>query len=159
MKRHDLVAPCGDYCGGCAQYSGLAVTIARHMRALADLYGFEFRARGAFDFAEFLKGLDWFVAHATCPGCREGGGPAWCQVRGCCVEKDLLLCFECDDFPCAKLDEVADPDTMDRYQRYRELGLQAWVDEQARRAERGYEIHLQKVVSLRSNRLDHSQGP
>jgi hypothetical protein len=154
LKEHNLVAPCGDYCGGCAQYNGLAVVIAKHMRELADLYGFEFRSQGVFDFGEFLKGLEWFIAHATCPSCREGGGPGWCQVKGCCLEKGLAVCFECDDFPCSKIDEVADSDTMDRYQRFRDLGLDAWVAEQARRAEQGYEIHLRKVVRLRQGASD-----
>ena len=158
MNEQDLVAPCGDYCGGCAQYNGLAVALAEHLRALADLYGFEFRARGSFDFGEFLKGLDWFITHATCPGCRDGGGPAWCQVKGCSAEKGLLLCFDCDEFPCSKLDEVADPDTMERYHRFRELGSPAWIDEQAHRAEQGYEIHLRKVIPLRRNGPYHSQG-
>ncbi|UCC73972.1 MAG: DUF3795 domain-containing protein [Gemmatimonadota bacterium] len=148
MGENHLVAPCGDYCGGCAQYNGLAVALAEHLRELADLYGFEFRSQGAFDFGEFLKGLEWFAANATCPGCREGGGPSWCRVKECCLEKGLEVCFHCDDFPCSKIDEVADPDTMDRYRRFQELGSEAWTDEQRSRAEQGYEIHLRKIVSL-----------
>jgi hypothetical protein len=128
------------------------------MRDLADLYGFEFRSQGAFDFKEFLKGLEWFTVHATCPGCREGGGPPWCQVKDCCLERGWRVCFECDDFPCPKVKEVADPDTMDRYHRFRELGRDAWVAEQARRAEQGYEIHLRKVVRLRPSGSDARPG-
>ncbi len=150
--EYDLVAPCGDYCGGCAQYNGMAVTIARYMRELADLYGFEFRSQGAFDFSQFLKGLEWFIDQATCPGCREGGGPAWCTVKGCCLEKGLQVCFQCDDFPCSRMESVADPDTMDRYHRFQQLGWRAWIDEQARKAEAGYEIHLRKIISLKPKR-------
>ncbi len=149
MKEHNLIAPCGDYCGGCAQYNGLAVLMANHMRELSNLYGFEFRSQGTFDFGEFLKGLEWFIAHATCPSCRDGGGPEWCQAKGCCLEKGWAVCFKCGDFPCSKIEEVADPDTMDRYQSFCESGLDTWVAEQARKAEQGYEIHLRKVVRLR----------
>jgi hypothetical protein len=123
MKDHNLVAPCGDYCGGCAQYNGSAVTMAKHMRELADLYGFDVRSQGAFDFKEFLKGLEWFIAQGH-------------------------------DFPCSRIEEVADSDTMDRCQRFRNLGLDAWVAEQAQRAEQGYEIHLRKVVSLKRESSD-----
>ena len=49
---------CGDYCGGCGQYNGRIVEIARQMREFADLYGFEFRSEGAFDFKEFVRGLE-----------------------------------------------------------------------------------------------------
>ena len=159
MRKHGLVAPCGDYCGGCAQYNGLAVALAKHLRQLADLYGFQFRSHGSFDFTEFLKGLEWFVSNATCPGCEEGGGPQWCQAKVCCVERGLLVCFECDEFPCSKIEEVADQDTMDRYRRFQELGLKAWADEQRQRAAQGYEIHLQKVVPLKPERPDGSPGP
>ena len=44
MGKYDLVAPCGDYCGGCGQYKGLIIETAKQMREFADLYGFEFRA-------------------------------------------------------------------------------------------------------------------
>jgi len=55
MQKYDLVAPCGDYCGGCGQYIGLIVETARQMSELAALYGFEFRSEGAFDFEQFVN--------------------------------------------------------------------------------------------------------
>ena len=55
MQKYDLVAPCGDYCGGCGQYNGLIVETARQMSEFADLYGFEFRCEGAFDFKQFVN--------------------------------------------------------------------------------------------------------
>ena len=75
MANYNLVAPCGGYCGGCGQYNGLIIETARQMSEFADLYGFEFRAGGAFDFKQFVRGLEWFIENAKCPGCREGGGP------------------------------------------------------------------------------------
>lgn len=74
MERYELVGPCGDYCGGCGQYSGLISETAKQMRELADLYGFEFRSEGVFDFKQFLGGLEWFIENSKCPGCRQGGG-------------------------------------------------------------------------------------
>ena len=149
MEKHDLVAPCGDYCGGCGQYNRLIVGTARQMREFADLYGFEFRSEGVFDFKEFMRGLEWFIENAKCPGCRQGGGPPWYEVRKCCTERGLRICFECKEFPCSKIKNYADPDTMDRYKRFKEIGFEKWVEEQAQKANEGYEIHLQKVASLK----------
>jgi len=152
MGIYDLVAPCGDYCGGCGQYNGLIKETAKQMREFADLYGFEFRSKGEFDFKQFLKGLEWFIGKAICPGCQKGGGPAFCEVKKCCSEKQLRICFECEKFPCSKIESVADPDTMARCKRFKEIGFEKWVDEQAEKAKEGYEIHLQKVVSLKTRR-------
>jgi hypothetical protein len=146
---NDLVGPCGDYCGGCGNHNGLIRQTAVLMREFAGLYGFEFRSRGAFDFNELLKGLEWFIDIDECPGCHRGGGPSWCEVKKCCLEKGLRICFECVEFPCPKIDMVADPDTEERYERFKEIGFECWVEEQQRKAREGYEIHLQKVVSLR----------
>ena len=119
------------------------------MSDFAALYGFEFRAGGAFNFKQFLKGLEWFIENAKCPGCQEGGGPPGCEVRKCCFEKGLRICFEWMDFPCSKFGEYADPDTMDRYKRFKEIGFEKLVVEQVQKAKEGYEIHLQKVASLK----------
>ena len=55
MGKYSLVAPCGDYCGGCGQYHGLFVETARQMNDFAALYGFEFRSERAFDFKQFVN--------------------------------------------------------------------------------------------------------
>nr|CBH37491.1 hypothetical protein BSM_09680 [uncultured archaeon] len=89
MGKYDLVVPCGDYCGGCGQYNGLIIETAKQMSEFASLYGFKFQSEGAFDFEQFVKGLEWFIENAKCPGCREGGGPPWCEVRKCCFEIHL----------------------------------------------------------------------
>ena len=149
MEKYDLVAPCGDYCGGCGQYNGLIIETAKQMREFAELYAFEIRSEGAFYFKQFVKGLEWFIKNAKCPGCRQGGGPPWCEVKKCCFEKGLRICFECEEFPCSKIKEYADPDTMDRYKRSKEIGFEKWVEEQRQKAKEGYEIHLQKVADLK----------
>jgi len=70
-------------------------------------------------------------------------------VKKCCFEKGLRICFECEEFPCSKIKNVADPDTMDRYERFKKIGFEEWVEEQRQKAKEGYEIHLQKVAALK----------
>lgn len=149
MKKIDLVAPCGDYCGGCGQYNGLIVETAKQMKEFSNLYGFEFRSKGSFDFRQFLIGLDWFIENAKCPSCQQGGGPPQCEVKNCCSERELRICFECNEFQCSEFKDYADADTMERYKRFREIGFEKWVNEQSIKAKEGYEIHLQKKASLR----------
>jgi len=149
MGKYDLVAPCGDYCGGCGQYNGLIAETAKQMKEFTLLYGYEFRSAKAFDFKEFLKGLEWFIENAKCPSCRRGGGPQWCEAKKCCSEKGLRICFECNEFPCSKFKEYADPDTMDRYKRFKEIGFEKLFEEQLQKTKQGYEIHLQKIASLK----------
>jgi len=175
MSDRDLLGPCGDYCGGCAEYIGLITdtarqlkefldtyayeyrsqgALARQLKEFLDTYAYEYRSQGAFDFAEFARALQWVIDNGGCPGCQQGGGPPSCQVRACCAEKGLSVCFECESFPCSKLEEVSDPDTMERYGRFKELGLDAWLREQARKAREGYEIHLRRVPTLTRRAAD-----
>jgi len=149
MEKYDLVGPCGDYCGGCGQYNGLIVSTAKQMREFADLYGFEFRSKGVFDFKQFVKGLEWFTNIGKCPGCQQGGGMPGCEVKKCCFGKGLRICFECEEFPCSKSKDTAHSDTMDKYERFKDIGFEKWVEEQEQKTREGYEIHLQKVVTLK----------
>ena len=154
VADRELLGPCGDYCGGCAEYIGLITDTARQLKEFLDTYAYEYRSQGAFDFAEFNRALQWVIDNGGCPGCQQGGGPPSCQVRACCAEKGLSVSFECESFPCSKLEEVSDPDTMERYGRFKELGLDAWLREQARKAREGYEIHLRRVPTLTRRAAD-----
>ena len=40
-EKYDLVAPCGDYCGGCGQYNGLIVETAKQMKEFAESSSFK----------------------------------------------------------------------------------------------------------------------
>ena len=31
-----------------------------------------------------------------CPGCAENKKAGWCQIRKCCLEKEILSCADCD---------------------------------------------------------------
>jgi hypothetical protein len=58
-----------------------------------------------FNFVEFRKGLDWFLVHRDCPGCKEGRGNEDCPIRICAQEKHLDHCSRCSDLEqCNKFD-------------------------------------------------------
>ena len=56
-----------------------------------------------FNLQEFRRGLDWFLAHTDCPGCKEGRGLQDCPIRLCAESRHLEHCYECPDLdPCDK---------------------------------------------------------
>jgi hypothetical protein len=79
-----------------------------------------------------------------CRGCRAQDGkhyhlpPEGCATLDCVKAKNLELCSECDEFPCAKLAPVAAgatnyPHNMKVYNlcRIKQFGLERWVEEAA----------------------------
>lgn len=58
-----------------------------------------------FDFAEFRKGLEWFLQNTDCPSCKGGRGVELCPIRLCAQERGLPQCSYCPDLePCDKFD-------------------------------------------------------
>jgi len=102
-----------------------------------------------FDFEEFRKGLEFFSDDASwlvCQKCCRGGDAhAVCDIRDCCRERDLAVCFDCDDYPCDKTNR---PGMRERGEEYKRIGKRKWLDEQIRIAEKGFESHLEKYVTL-----------
>jgi len=56
-----------------------------------------FPGNEGFSFPEFRKGLDWFLSHPECLGCKAGGGPKECPVRLCAMTRQVAHCLECQD--------------------------------------------------------------
>jgi hypothetical protein len=52
------------------------------------------------------------VEESACPGCRAGNGcvfaPGTCETLGCSRKRGLDFCSECGDFPCERLQPLAD---------------------------------------------------
>ncbi|MHB8157399.1 MAG: DUF3795 domain-containing protein [Desulfocucumaceae bacterium] len=98
MKATDditLVAPCGTYCGDCGAYR------VKDDPSLQEV------------FAERLQGLQINWNGVPCPGCRSIKGKCLlvdgtCATYACVTKHDLDFCFECPEFPCAKLNPSAD---------------------------------------------------
>ncbi len=86
-----LVAPCGIYCGDCPAY------LANANPALL----------------EHLVAKGFKREKFPCAGCRplKGNCPAiesTCETYTCAAKHEINFCFECPEFPCAKLNPAAD---------------------------------------------------
>jgi hypothetical protein len=60
-----------------------------------------FPGERGFSLPELKKGLEWFLSHTECPGCKEGRGLEDCPIRLCAQGRGLEHCYECPDLiPC-----------------------------------------------------------
>ena len=99
------------YCGLCEDCQlgnpDLLETVARLKEYLdqvrANVWVHCFPGPCGFNLQEFRRGLDWFLAHTECPGCKEGRGLKDCPIRLCAQGRSLEHCYECPDLdPCDK---------------------------------------------------------
>jgi hypothetical protein len=66
-----------------------------------------FPGPAGFNLPEFQRGLDWFLSHTDCPGCRNGRGLEDCPIRRCALARKLEHCYQCPDLePCDKFDAL-----------------------------------------------------
>ncbi|MFZ5447328.1 MAG: DUF3795 domain-containing protein [Thermodesulfobacteriota bacterium] len=56
-----------------------------------------FPGEEGFSFPEFRRGLEWFLSHTECPGCKGGKGLDHCPIRLCAMRKNQGHCYECPD--------------------------------------------------------------
>jgi hypothetical protein len=68
------------------------------------------RAKVANEISVF-SGIKCTPQGIDCTGCRSAGekGPYCnriCKVRKCAMKKNVLHCGQCDEYPCAKLNDV-----------------------------------------------------
>jgi len=79
------------------------------------------------------------LASNECQGCRGPLDQHWspgCEFLPCAKEKGITYCFECDDFPCDKINAFATDGhdhhrlAVDHLKRMREIGLEQWKAEQ-----------------------------
>ncbi len=134
------VTICGLYCGLCSQRG----RIPQQARALRDTLakdGFDQWGQNIPNFKEFWTLLNqWSDLKNACPGCRQGGGNPECEIRKCAQQRKVESCPHCEDYPCERIRElgkiyltlIADG------QRLKEIGVDAWIGEQKKRAETGF---------------------
>ncbi|TET45828.1 DUF3795 domain-containing protein [candidate division TA06 bacterium] len=155
MKSEDLIAYCGVSCGTCARWCDYSEfrTLAAVLAEWVDAQGYQFwmpTYAKDFDYTEFRKGLDFFSRNDTwlvCHNCCKGGdGNPECEIRKCCEKRGLNLCFDCEEFPCDKVER--DKKMVKRGEKYRELGKDEWVRQQAEKAKQGFELHTGKYYQI-----------
>jgi len=122
MKNYrELTSPCGIDCFNCELYID-NISEAMLTRLAPDI--------------TFKKEL------VACRGCREEKGCKMvfsvCSSFDCIQEHQVEFCFECDEFPCERLQPTADgaekyPHNMKMYNlcRIQKVGVEKWAKEEA----------------------------
>ena len=85
------------YCGLCDDCQlgnpGFLETVSRLKGYLdqvrANVWLHCFPGPDGFSLPEFRKGLEWFLAHTECPGCKNGRGLEDCPIRVCAQARGL----------------------------------------------------------------------
>ena len=141
MKKNELLkklAPCGLPCFTCAGFEeGIikkhSIALLRLLESFDDytekISEFEPKFKKYPDFKEILV----LFSKAECKGCRDGihKGIPDCSIPSCVKEKNHDFCFECDEFPCERMN--SDPHLGEKWikanRRMREIGAEAYFDE------------------------------
>ncbi len=88
-RAYIMTGFCGIYCGECECH----------------------KAKDDLKLMEYMKSKG--IPNLPCPGCREVEGRCpviggVCETYQCALEKKVDFCFECDDFPCSRLNPASD---------------------------------------------------
>jgi hypothetical protein len=145
IKGIELATYCGLYCGACAIKNGQIRDTAKTLRDMLGAYGYPEWAPMVADFVpatkhypEFDGVLEWLTTQ-DCEGCLAGGGNPQCAIRICAREKGFNGCWECSEATCEKLQEIDQGSgASESRQRIREIGLEAWLAEQAAKVQAGF---------------------
>ncbi len=114
QENLDVIAYCGLCCLDCHGHSGRIADLARDLRKelraakyekfAASISAYPF-AKAFVHYPECYELLGQIVKFRCKKGCRDGGGPPFCNIRKCCQEKNIPGCWECDTVvQCEKLD-------------------------------------------------------
>ena len=120
--KKKLVAPCGLYCAECVL----------------------FKTKDELDLMEKMVAQGISREKLPCPGCRPNMGNcpllecSICETYLCISNRNLDFCFECNEFPCDKLNPAADKSTVLPHNikiynlcYMKEHGLSAWLEKSA----------------------------
>jgi hypothetical protein len=80
----------------------------------------------------------------VCNGCRGPLDVHWsadCYFLSCSKKKGFKYCFECNGFPCDRLQAFASDGmlhhkkTVENMKRMKEIGIEAWIEEQKKKGQ------------------------
>jgi len=119
--KSDLTAPCGLDCFNCVLFAeNIVEEVRAAVAARTGLAPEEVPCRGC------------IPQNGHCPWMRT------CETFQCTLEHGVRFCFECPDFPCARLQPAADradtyPHNLKLYNlcRIRGIGLERWAGQEA----------------------------
>ena len=127
--NHDLMAPCGLYCGVCGVYLATRDNNVKLKGILAGVY------RGKLPGSENLT-----PEQVTCWGCLSGqtwGHCTGCAIRACSQDRGHEGCHQCQDFPCQLIEgfpmAIAKKVIMRSVPRRAEIGDEQWAAEEEAR--------------------------
>jgi hypothetical protein len=135
MVNPDFIAPCGLYCGVCAVYMAHRDNNRKFKERLANLYKGGVPGKGTLSDSQNLSAED-----IQCQGCLSDKPFAFClkcEIRDCTKQKGYTGCHECNEFPCAHIENfpmtVGKKVILRAIPYWREVGTEKWVeDEEAR---------------------------
>jgi hypothetical protein len=140
MKHKDILdklAPCGLNCYKCfANSEGRIRETSTKLKSFLgsfDIYAERFSSfLPIFKKYPSFKALLTYLAEENCPGCRKGSClyPD-CGVRDCYKEKKIHFCFQCDEFPCEKInfDDHLKQRWIKINKTMREIGVESYYQE------------------------------
>ena len=135
-----LVTYCGLYCDLCSQRSRTPEQ-AKALKKTLKKEGFEFWGKDLPGYEQFWTLLgNLSDIEKVCSGCRQGGGNPGCEIRKCIKEKNIEVCCFCDEYPCEKINGLAEiyPTLIADGTKLKQLGTEAWLEKQKARKETGF---------------------
>jgi hypothetical protein len=141
MDNLNMVTHCGLYCDLCAQRGRIPCQASALIESMSK-EGWDFFGEYIYDdFDSFWKILQTFSdKNSSCPACRQGGGDPECKIRDCAREHKIDVCPLCIEYPCDLIKDFAKtyPLAISDGMRMREIGLEAWIEEQTERGKNGF---------------------
>ncbi|MEW6685520.1 MAG: DUF3795 domain-containing protein [Candidatus Edwardsbacteria bacterium] len=134
-KRH--ISFCGSYCHTCDWFTGKIRKSFKISLEMLNEYGFKRLLEGKVDVENFKLGLQILANSGICSGCKaevaKNPKKDRCKIRQCCFSKNLDLCNECPDFPCALLKSnpgVIKFHCVENLNEIKEKRIKHWIDKQ-----------------------------
>jgi len=121
MAKREWLAPCGLYCGVCGVRMAHEDDNLKFKERLSTVYGCS-------------------PEEIACEGCMSQTRFKFCEscpIRSCAIVRGYEGCYQCDQFPCAFIDNFPVPVGKKVIERaipaWRDLGTEKWVEEEEKR--------------------------
>lgn len=133
------VTYCGLYCDLCGS-RGRIPERAQSLRDSMAEEGYDAWGKEIPGFSEFWEFLGKLCDPESHPTCRKGCGPPFCSVRKCAQNREVDVCVFCEEYPCFRIKELARgyPTLLADGERMKAIGIDAWIEEQKKRARTGF---------------------